>query len=317
MMVKAFLLALLLVLPCPALAGTLESQSFPSPGMGGTIKALIYRPDGNPPPSGWPVIYLLHGLGGDETSWRDLGHIQPTLDDMMGQSIKPALVVMPGAGPESWYVDSRAIGGPGDSETAIVKDLRAAIEATYPVRKDRGGRAIAGLSMGGYGALRLALGHPDLFAAAASLSGAIWQNVPSDQLDLAPEAMALIIDSTYFHHNDPADISTGIDLPPVPPHFGSAFGNPFDARRFNSQNVFTLLAAAIAEDTALPALFLTVGDDDSHKLWRGAIAFYETMQADNRPIEFRVTNGDHSWDVWSTSIRDALRFIDSQWQAPR
>lgn len=317
-MIKALFTALLiLLLSHPALAGTMESKSFPSPGLGGTINALIYRPDGAPPPGGWPVIYLLHGLGGDQTSWRDLGHIQPTLDEMMGSAIKPALVVMPGAGSEGWYVDSRAIGGPGDSETAVITDLRQAIETAYPVRTDKGGRAIAGLSMGGYGALRLALAHPDLFISAASLSGAIWQNVPADELDLAPEAMALIIDSTYFHHNDPADISTGIDLPPVPPHFGSAFGTPFDARRFNSQNVFTLLAQAIADNTELPALFLTVGDDDSHKLWRGAIAFYETMEADNRPVEFRITNGDHSWDVWATSIRDALTFIDSRWQQPK
>lgn len=296
-------------------AGTLEKQTFSSAGLGGSIKALIYRPDGMPPAAGWPVVYLLHGLGGDETSWRDLGHIQPTLDEMIETgAIQPALVVMPAAGPEGWYVDSNDVGGPGDSETAVVTDLRKAVENTYPVRKDIGGRAIAGLSMGGYGALRLALAHPDLFVAAASLSGAIWQNVPSDELDLAPSAMSLIIDSTYFHHGDPADISIGIDLPPVPPHFGSAFGNPFDARRFNSRNVFTLLAQAIADDVALPALFLSVGDDDSHKLWRGAIAFYETMKADQRQVEFRVTDGDHAWAVWQVTVRDALIFINSKWR---
>lgn len=296
-------------------AGTLENQTFPSPGLGGSIKALIYRPDGVPPAAGWPVVYLLHGLGGDETSWRDLGHIQPTLDEMMGKGvIAPALVVMPGAGPAGWYVDSTDVGGPGNSETAVVSDLRTAIESIYPVRKDMGGRAIAGLSMGGYGALRLALAHPDLFVAAASLSGAIWQNVPSNELDLAPSAMSLIIESSYFHHSDPADVSIGVDLPPVPPHFGSAFGNPFDARRFNSQNVFTLLAQAIAGNAALPALFLTVGDDDSHKLWRGGIAFYETMQASQRPVEFRMTDGDHTWALWQVSVRDALIFINSKWR---
>jgi enterochelin esterase family protein len=296
-------------------AGTLETQTFPSAGLGGSIKALIYRPDGVPPAAGWPVVYLLHGLGGDETSWRDLGHIQPTLDEMMNTgAIVPALVVMPGAGPAGWYVDSTDVGGPGNSETAVVTDLREAVERIYPVRKDMGGRAIAGLSMGGYGALRLALAHPDLFVAAASLSGAIWQNVPSDELDLAPSAMSLIIDSTYFHHSDPTDISIGIDLPPVPPHFGSAFGNPFDARRFNSQNVFTLLAQAIANGVALPALFLSVGDDDSHKLWRGAIAFYETMQAAQQPVELRMTDGDHTWELWQVTVRDALIFINGKWR---
>lgn len=309
-------LAFLTLLPIAAAeaGGAMELRSFDSPALGAPLNAMVYVPDSVPPATGWPVVYLLHGLGDNETSWRDRGTIVPTLDALISAgTMRPTLVVMPGAN-VSWYVDSKAVGGPGDYETAITRDLIPAVEATYSVRRDKGGRAIAGLSMGGYGALRLSLAHPDLFISAAALSPAIWQNVPEREMALDAQAMSLLIDSTYFHRDDPADLTAGIDLPPPPPHFGGAFGNPFDPRRFNQQNVFTLLAADIANNTPLPAMFLTVGDDDSHKLWRGAIAFYETMQADQRPIEFRVTNGDHTWALWQVSIRDALSFIDSQWQ---
>ena len=74
------------------------------------------------------------------------------------------VVVMPDAG-NSWYVDFAAVGGPGDFETAILDDLPQAIEEGMPVRRQRGGRAIAGLSMGGFGALRLAFKRPDRYCA--------------------------------------------------------------------------------------------------------------------------------------------------------
>ena len=62
---------------------------------------------------------------------------------------------------------------------------------------------------------------------------------------------------------------------------------------------------------ALPSLYLSVGDDDSHRLWRGSIAFFETMQANNLDVDFRVTDGDHNWALWKTSIVDALVFVDA------
>ena len=74
------------------------------------------------------------------------------------------------AGASSWYVDSGTVGGPGDYETAIIEDLPRAIQKRFPVAVSPKSRAIAGVSMGGYGALRLALKHPEMFTAVASMS---------------------------------------------------------------------------------------------------------------------------------------------------
>ena len=109
-------------------------------------------------------------------------------------------------------------------------------------------------------------------------------------------------------------MTIGVDLPPDGRHFGSAFGTPFDPKRFNDANVFTLLRQAVEAHKTLPAIYLSVGDDDSHRLWRGSIAFFETMQANSLDVDFRVTDGDHNWTCWRASLIDAVQFVDRQFR---
>jgi len=292
-----------------ARASSIWETTIQSAALGRPLAVAIYRPDDPPPRSGWPVLYLLHGLNGSYRDWPSQGGIQETLDQLIAaRRIRPMVVVMPDAG-NSWYVDSAAIGGPGNFETAILDDLPRAIEQDLPVRRQRGGRAIAGLSMGGFGALRLAFKWPDRYCAVASLSGAIWQNMPLDGLG---DATVHATGGDYFRRVDPATIVSGIDRPPGAGHFGGVFGKPFDAQRFNAANVFTLLAEQLHAGARLPAIYLTVGDHDSHNLWRGSIALYETLMADGVNVDFRITGGDHAWSLWRKSIEDALVFVDSK-----
>lgn len=292
-------------------AAEMRHEVLDSAALGREIGYMIYTPNTPPPASGWPVLYLLHGLGGDETDWKRLGGIEQTLDRMIADgAIDPLVAIMPNAA-SSWYVDSAAIGGPGDYEAMIVRDLLPAAEARISGVGKPTRRVIAGLSMGGFGALRLALAHPDLFSAVASMSGAIWQNVPQAYLDMPPEQLDLIAKSDYFHTSPTGDVTAEETLPPPGKHFAGAFGTPFDARFFNRMNVFTLLSARIA-DGRVPPLFLTVGDDDSHQLWRGAIAVFDTLRAAGLDASLRITDGDHTWALWRTSVRDALMFLDQQ-----
>ena len=289
-------LAVAVALTGAARAGAVRAFPYRSAGLGAAQVAQVYVPAGPAPSGGWPVLYLLHGLHGKPTDFADSGDIRATLDDMIEKGkVMPLLVVMPN-GANSWYVDSAAVGGPGDYAQAIGHDLQAAVEHAFPVAADKLHRAVAGISMGGYGALRLALSDPDRYVAVAALSPALWQNLAG----AVPG---------YFERPTPATVTIGVDLPPGPDHFGGAFGKPFDPKRFDDANVFTLLQRDLDAKKALPAVYLTVGDDDSHLLWRGAIALFETMQADGRPIEFRVTDGDHSWAVWKVSLAEALTFV--------
>nr|CAD7024064.1 esterase/lipase [Rhizobium sp. P007] len=107
-----------------AFAGHIQDATFHSAALNAPLPVNIYRPEGPPPENGWPVLYLLHGHDGDQNSWRDLGNIEKTLDTLIeAGAIRPLVVVMPGV-KNSWYVDSAAVGGPGDYETALTGDLR-------------------------------------------------------------------------------------------------------------------------------------------------------------------------------------------------
>jgi S-formylglutathione hydrolase FrmB len=300
--------------PGPAHASTIEEMSIPSKALGRPLVVSVYRPAEQPPKAGWPVLYLLHGLDGSDRDWSVLGDIQGTLDRLIkGGRIHPMLVVMPSAG-NSWYVDSADVNGPGNFETAILTDLPKAIEKRFAPHCERRTRAIAGISMGGFGALRFAFKRPDRYVAVASLSGAIWQNVP---VGAAAGGLRWTgASGAYFQRVDPETVIGGVDLPPDGGHFGGAFGTPFDARRFNAASVFTLLARQVKAGNELPAIYLTVGDNDSHNLWRGSVALYETLMADRQKVEFRVTDGDHVWSLWRRTIEDALVFVDSKFAVP-
>lgn len=167
---KLTLICLLLLWAGSVGAGELlVDRSIPSPALGRDLAYNIYLPSGHAE-SGlrYPTVYLLHGYGGGYHEWREGGRIEETLDRLIETGeIAPLIAVMPEAG-KSWYVDSARFGGPGDYESAILADLIPAIDRLYPTRAEGRHRAIAGLSMGGHGALRLAFLYPETFSAVAA-----------------------------------------------------------------------------------------------------------------------------------------------------
>ena len=159
--------------------GTIDSVQYPSKTVGTTRKALVYTPPGFSRGKEYPVLYLLHGIGGDEKEWLNGGHPQVILDNLYAEnSIAPMIVVMPNG---RAMKDDRAVGNIFDSakvqafstfERDLLDDLIPFIEKSYPARKDREQRAIAGLSMGGGQSLNFGLGHLDEFAWIGGFSSA-------------------------------------------------------------------------------------------------------------------------------------------------
>ncbi|HLL24000.1 MAG TPA: alpha/beta hydrolase family protein, partial [Kofleriaceae bacterium] len=174
-----------------ATTGTVVEKTFASTALGVDKRVVVYLPGGYET-SGkrYPVFYYLHGLGGDESNWIDGGKLDQTADALGLE----AIIVMPD-GDDGFYADAAKQvdydacmkTGAGlffpqrkkaetcvrasKYETYITKDLVGWVDTTYRTIATREGRAIAGLSMGGFGALQLAMRHPDLFVAAASHSG--------------------------------------------------------------------------------------------------------------------------------------------------
>ncbi|MEZ0607812.1 alpha/beta hydrolase-fold protein [Fibrella sp. WM1] len=159
--------------------GKLDSISYPSKTVGTSRKALVYTPPGYNKKTKYPVLYLLHGIGGDEKEWLNGGKPQVILDNLYAENkLQPMIVVMPNG---RAMKDDRAVGNVFEKdkveafatfEKDLLTDLVPFIEKKYPTLTDREHRAIAGLSMGGGQSLNFGLGNLDKFAWVGGFSSA-------------------------------------------------------------------------------------------------------------------------------------------------
>ena len=213
----------------------------------------------------FPVLYLLHGLSGDHTIWLRRTRIERYVAEL------GIIVVMPDGG-RSFYTD--AIEGYAYGK-AVGEELVARVDRTFPTQANRDGRVVAGLSMGGYGAVRLALAYPQTFRAAHSLSG------------------ALAFGSHLFTPDDD--------------DFGREFRRVIGMSPGGSEHdLFTLATKCHAEGT-LPDLRFDCGTEDF--LLPGNRAFAQHLVEQKIPHQYEEFPGDHTWDYWDEHIQDALTFL--------
>jgi enterochelin esterase-like enzyme len=166
-------------------AGKIDTVQYRSKTVGTLRKALVYTPPGFNKKKKYPVLYLLHGIGGDEKEWLNGGNPQLILDNLYADNkIQPMIVVMPNG---RAMKDDRATGNVmapdkvaafATFEQDLLVDLIPFIESKYPALKDRENRAIAGLSMGGGQSLNFGLGNPDKFAWVGGFSSAPNTKLP-------------------------------------------------------------------------------------------------------------------------------------------
>ncbi|WP_229208895.1 alpha/beta hydrolase-fold protein [Dyadobacter luticola] len=176
-------------------AGKLDSVSYQSKTVGNARKALIYTPPGFNKKKKYPVLYLLHGIGGDEKEWLKGGNPQLILDNLYAdKKIEPMIVVMPNG---RAMKDDRAVGNImapdkveafATFEKDLLNDLIPFVEKKYPVLTDREHRAIAGLSMGGGQSLNFGLGNLDKFAWVGGFSSAPNTKKPEELMPNPEEA---------------------------------------------------------------------------------------------------------------------------------
>ena len=165
---KTLQLLLLLVICVTTHAGTVDTLEIQSAYLKKATKVVVIKPTrNNENKETYPVIYLLHGYGGNYAQWSNTSpQLSKTADDLK------VIFVCPDGGKGSWYFDS-----PIDSniryESYITKELVPYIDANFPTKPESKYRAITGLSMGGHGAMYLAIRHSDLFGAAGSTSGGV------------------------------------------------------------------------------------------------------------------------------------------------
>ena len=236
---------------------------FFSQTLGKHVGAYVYVPDDFPPP--FATLYLLHGLSDDYTGWMR----RTSIERYAGAH--RLLIIMPD-GDRGFYTDNAA--GPAYA-TYIAKEVVDTIERIFPAKRSRESRGVGGLSMGGYGALRLALGHPQVFSVATSHSGAVMHGSRNN-----PRVGGALQDSEFHRIFGEAPVGTDHDV--------------------------LHLAAEAKRAATLPHMRIDCGVDD--ELVQDNRTFHAKLEALRVPHEYQEFPGGHDWGYWDTHVQEALAF---------
>jgi S-formylglutathione hydrolase FrmB len=247
-------------------AAKVDTLTTYSTAMKKDIKAVVVLPEGYILAKSYPTVYLLHGAGDNFSGWvNKVPSIKKYADQFQ------MIIVCPDGNVTSWYFDS-----PEDPvwkyETYVSKELVNIIDKKYSTIKDRKGRAITGLSMGGHGALYLAFKHQDIFAAAGSMSG-------------------------------------GVDIRPFPLNWDIAKRLGAEDKfpeRWEQNSVINLIHLLTPNRLAIN---IDCGRDDF--FYEVNMKLHEKLQYNNVPHDFTIRPGAHNWEYWSNSIGFQLMFFNN------
>jgi S-formylglutathione hydrolase FrmB len=222
----------------------------------------------------YPVLYLLHGLTGHYGDWAEKSGV------VEHSAEYPFIIVMPEDN-DGWYTD--ALNAPKDRyESFMIKDLIPEVEKNYRTQTERAGRMIAGLSMGGYGSMKLALKYPDKFVLAGSFSGAL---------------RAAEFDASQL---------TGWKA--LSDSINEVFGS-LDSKVREENDVFKLLSAYKPEQVKdLPFIYVDCGTEDG--LVISNREFATKLFEMKVPHEFRQRPGGHNWPYWDAQIVEFLQLTE-------
>lgn len=219
------------------------------------------------------VLYLLHGLFGSHQNWTENTQILRYARE------KDFIIVCPDAG-DRWYTDDPACER-ANYESFILNEIIPDAEERFTAGRSRSRRAIAGISMGGYGALKFALRRPDTFCLAASMSGAFNA---AEILNIAPRQEVVPSISTVFGTND----------------------------ELRCRNSLTQLIENFPNDRVaeLPRIYFDCGDSD--EFFEANVAFDLRLKDKHVPHEFLQRRGDHSWEYWNRNLENIIELAGDE-----
>jgi S-formylglutathione hydrolase FrmB len=232
------------------------------------------------PPRQYPVLYFFHGLGDNEQTLFNSG-VMSALDDLRKQhKIVDFLMVAP-EGRRSFYINS--VDGSVRYNDFFLQEFMPHIEHKYHVRPGATGRAVSGISMGGYGALRLAFSHPELFSAVSAQSAALITASPQE------------LDSVS---------QSGGELASV---LAQVFGNPINLPHWNDNNPL-VLAKRNAPALQKLAIYFNCGQDDDFGFEKGAEMLHDELRKEKVKHEYHAYDGDHSFNYFMSHFAEVMEF---------
>ncbi len=258
-----------------------DNLSMESEILGMERKYAVYLPpDYETSERSYPVLYLLHGGGDDQTGWIQFGEVLRIADRAILKGTATAMIiVMPDAdtGKRGYFND---ISGEWRYEDFFFEELLPFVEKEYRIKGEKRYRAIAGLSMGGGGTLMYALHHPELFSSACPLSASCGPITLAD-MDRYLEKWDMQADSeeqkeAYFRQ-----------------HSALALVNDMPAEQLKSVR-----------------WYIDCGDDDF--LYEGNSLLHIAMRKKEIPHEFRIRDGVHSWTYWRESLPEVVSFVSDR-----
>ncbi len=238
--------------------------------------AIYLPPDYETSQRSYPVLYLLHGAGDDQTGWVQFGEVLRITDQAIKEgTATPMIIVMPDAntGKRGYFND---INGQWRYEDFFFQELMPYVEKTYRIKGEKRYRAIAGLSMGGGGSFMYALHHPELFSSACPLSAYVGP---------------LSVD----------DFKTRLKS------FNESYEESAIQPYFEKHNAISLINSMDVKDLKSIRWFIDCGDDDF--LYEGNSLVHIALKKKEVPHEYRVRNGAHNWTYWRESLPVVLDFV--------
>jgi enterochelin esterase-like enzyme len=214
----------------------------------------------------YPVLYLLHGLGGNAQSMALEGE-WTALQDLRREHLAGEFLVVAPDGWDTFYINSRD--GKTPYSDFFLNELLPFVERTYRVRAGRASRGITGFSMGGYGALRMAFAHPELFGSVSAHSAALMRDPPQG---VSAEASS----------GNPAAVL-----------LARVFGNPINRKFWELNSPFTL-SRENAPLLLKMKIYFDCGTEDSYGFYRGARELHETLDSLKIPHEYHLYPGSHN-----------------------
>ena len=242
--------------------------------------AVYLPPDYTTSQRSYPVLYLLHGSGDDQTGWVQFGEVLHIADKAIQDgSATPMIIIMPDAntGRRGYSND---ILGTWRYEDFFFEEFIPYVEKAYRIKSEKRYRAIAGLSMGGEGTFTYALHHPEMFSSACPLSAA------TGPLKLEDTRKSL-------QRFSPTSIDN------IPDSLIEAY--------YKRQSVLALIENMPENQKKSVRWYIDCGDDDF--LYEGNSLVHIAMRKKEIPHEFRIRDGGHNWTYWRTSLPEVLKFV--------
>jgi enterochelin esterase-like enzyme len=273
---------MLLAAPLLAQSGTVsDNLSMTSRILEGERRYAVYLPpDYESSQRSYPVLYLLHGGGDDQSGWVQFGEVQHIADKAIREgTATPMVIVMPDAntGRRGYFND---VSGEWRYEDFFFEEFIPFVERTYRIRSEKRYRAVAGLSMGGGGAFMYAMHHPELFSSAAPLSASLGAVTFEDFRN-------------RLSTTDPNQRVSEAEL-----------------RAYYDRHSGVALVESLPEEQ-LDAVrwYFDCGDDDF--LYEANSLVHIAMRKREIPHEFRIRDGGHTWTYWRESLPTVLEFVSA------